>query len=61
MFQILLVVLKLSELNIISNEMVRDIMIQIHPYAQNLKDEWDVSMMISNFTPRFSHLNTFYM
>lgn len=40
-FQILLVVLKLSELGIISDEQTQDIMVQIHPYAQDLKEEWE--------------------
>lgn len=40
-FQILLVVLKLSELGIISDEQTQDIMVQIRPYAQDLKEEWE--------------------
>lgn len=40
-FQILLVVLKLSELNIISESMAQDIMSRLQPYAQELKKEWD--------------------
>lgn len=40
-FQILLVVLKLLELHIISYQLAEDIMIQIRPYAQELKEEWN--------------------
>lgn len=40
-FQILLVVLKLSELSIISESMAQDIMTRLQPYAQELKKEWD--------------------
>lgn len=40
-FQILVVVLKLSELHIISEEMAQKIMTQILPYAQDLKEEWE--------------------
>lgn len=40
-FQILVVVLKLSELHIISEEMAQEIMTQIRPYAQDLKEEWE--------------------
>lgn len=42
-FQILFVVLKLSELNIISDELAQEIMTKIRPYAQALKEEWDDS------------------
>lgn len=38
-FQILLVVLKLSELNIISESMAQDIMTRLQSYAQKLKKE----------------------
>lgn len=40
-FQILVVVLKLSELHIISQETAQDIMTQIRPYAQDLKEDWE--------------------
>lgn len=40
-FQILLVILKLSELNIISESMAQDIMTKLQPYTQELKKEWD--------------------
>lgn len=40
-FQILLVILKLSELNIISDPTAQDIMTKLQPYAQKLKNEWD--------------------
>lgn len=40
-FKILLVILKLFELNIISDSMVQDIMTKLQPYAEELKKEWD--------------------
>lgn len=40
-FQILLVILKLFDLNIISASMAKDIITKLQPYAEDLKKEWD--------------------
>lgn len=40
-FLIFIVILKLSELDIISEQNAENLMAQIQPHAQELKEQWD--------------------
>lgn len=40
-FLIFIVILKLSELNIISEQNAQNLMAQVQPHAQKLKEQWD--------------------